>query len=567
MLILRIDLLTGRYVATSYTDRDQPEWPPHPARVFSALVATHHTAALPSADERRALEWLERQAPPAICASSTFETAARVTVPVFVPVNDVGVMPGFHEELASLREAIVAFDMLRQRQADATSVGLEAADRQLAKAEKVVTKEKARLETSIAKAVTPGTPNAAALAAAVAVLPERRVRQPRAFPSVTPLVPVIDLVWDAEPSPADRAALDALARRVTRIGHSSSLVACHLVNDAPAPEWVPADDGPRSLRVTSEGQLRRLEDEFARHREELPRALPCRLQGYSRRSEITQETARSVMGEDWIVFRRLSGPALPTRRAPDVASVLRDVLMKFAGVPWEILSGHEPDGKPSQRPHAVFVALPFVKGPRAEGGRTLADGTLLGAAIILPRGATRDERHHVLQAIGRWEAASGVESDDAPPTVRLFLGHHGELRLQRVEGAVSLRNLDPSTWSGSSRFWSTVTPLALDRNPGDLRARQAAEAAAAVGAAVATIGRGCVQIGLPAPAAVGISPISRFAGVESSVVYAPFPTKAGRLRRVLVHADLTFEIPVRGPVLLGAGRYSGLGLCLPREAE
>ena len=32
MLALRIELLTGRYVATAYDDRNTAEWPPHPAR-------------------------------------------------------------------------------------------------------------------------------------------------------------------------------------------------------------------------------------------------------------------------------------------------------------------------------------------------------------------------------------------------------------------------------------------------------------------------------------------------------------------------------------------------------
>ena len=39
MLALRIEYLTGTAVAQRRTDRSQPEWPPHPDRVFSALVA------------------------------------------------------------------------------------------------------------------------------------------------------------------------------------------------------------------------------------------------------------------------------------------------------------------------------------------------------------------------------------------------------------------------------------------------------------------------------------------------------------------------------------------------
>jgi CRISPR-associated protein Csb2 len=46
----------------------------------------------------------------------------------------------------------------------------------------------------------------------------------------------------------------------------------------------------------------------------------------------------------------------------------------------------------------------------------------------------------------------------------------------------------------------------------------------------------------------------------------PFPRKPGgsgsdKFTRVCVHAVLEFEERVEGPVLLGAGRYFGLGVC------
>jgi len=37
--------------------------------------------------------------------------------------------------------------------------------------------------------------------------------------------------------------------------------------------------------------------------------------------------------------------------------------------------------------------------------------------------------------------------------------------------------------------------------------------------------------------------------------------------RACVHAEIEFTEPVRGPVLVGAGRYFGYGLCLPRQAK
>ena len=36
-----------------------------------------------------------------------------------------------------------------------------------------------------------------------------------------------------------------------------------------------------------------------------------------------------------------------------------------------------------------------------------------------------------------------------------------------------------------------------------------------------------------------------------------------RVRRQLVHASLTFEEPVAGPLMLGSGRFLGLGLMRP----
>ncbi len=35
--------------------------------------------------------------------------------------------------------------------------------------------------------------------------------------------------------------------------------------------------------------------------------------------------------------------------------------------------------------------------------------------------------------------------------------------------------------------------------------------------------------------------------------------------RLLTHAVIRFDAPIRGPVVLGAGRFVGLGLCLPLD--
>ena len=69
MFAFVIDFITGMAVMTDPSSRENAEWPPHPARVFMALVAAHYeTKPLPDDGtvaaaawqrQRSALEWLE----------------------------------------------------------------------------------------------------------------------------------------------------------------------------------------------------------------------------------------------------------------------------------------------------------------------------------------------------------------------------------------------------------------------------------------------------------------------------------------------------------------------------
>ena len=89
MLAIEINFLTGRYVATAHNDRQQSEWPPHPARLFSAMVATWHESADFDPQEKAAMEWLEAQPPPSVAASPA---VARTVASHFVPVNDTAII-------------------------------------------------------------------------------------------------------------------------------------------------------------------------------------------------------------------------------------------------------------------------------------------------------------------------------------------------------------------------------------------------------------------------------------------------------------------------------------------
>ncbi|MDI7268255.1 MAG: type I-U CRISPR-associated protein Csb2 [Myxococcota bacterium] len=551
MLALEARFLTGRYVATSYSDRSHAEWPPHPARVFSALVATHYAETRPPPGERDVLDWLASLGAPEIAASRASE---RDTVTFFVPVNDLTVLGDFEEDVDAL---------------DAHRAGLPGASdpKERAKRAKALEKAERKLRDRFARAAQPGRESREDLDKASAALPEARLRQPRTFPSVTPDEPQVVLVWrEADPTEEQRQTLDALAARVVRLGHSSTLVSMRVVDDPGSPTWVPSEQGPLRLRVPVPDQLSRLDEGFALHQETQPRVMPAASQIYGRLAASgrpADDTMRSEFTDDWLVFRRAKGgPTLPITTCAAVARAMRGALLKHAvQPPPEMLTGHREERRVTDRTHLAIVPLPFVGGGRA-------DGSITGVALVLPRGVGNEDRRAVFGAVAAWEAWVREErpehaADDAPP-LALFLGRAGSLELVRMEESPGLRTLDPGTWCRAARRWLSATPVALDRNPGELRHRDSAKARAAFDEAEATICSACVRIGLPEPT-VTVQFAAPLAGSANVRHWPSYPPEKERTWRVLVHAALDFERPVMGPILLGAGRYLGLGLFRPEH--
>src|SRR5687768_2406645 len=93
MFALEVEYLMGRVLASTHNDRTTVEWPPHPARLFSALVAAYEECDLGDL-ARAALEWLETLPEPRIYAKPPeHEGFVRDAHGVFVPVNDSGAIP------------------------------------------------------------------------------------------------------------------------------------------------------------------------------------------------------------------------------------------------------------------------------------------------------------------------------------------------------------------------------------------------------------------------------------------------------------------------------------------
>ena len=90
--VIHVEYITGYAVAQ--TPGGEAEWPPHPARLFMALVAAVYETG-GDAGRLAALEWLETLAPPAVIASGGFE---RSRPDVYVPRNDATSQSGDEKE-------------------------------------------------------------------------------------------------------------------------------------------------------------------------------------------------------------------------------------------------------------------------------------------------------------------------------------------------------------------------------------------------------------------------------------------------------------------------------------
>lgn len=372
------------------------------------------------------------------------------------------------------------------------------------------------------------------------------------------------------PPPTLEAALRCLAQRVVRLTPSSLLVSVRVrvsTGDEPF-TLIPDDRGEVWLRVPRPGQLLQLQASSALHRAVDLRVLPASVQRYRRcAAPLTTEVRGGVFGADWEVLRcdMATSQRWPLTSALGIAHALRRVLFSYCEEPIpEILSGHTAAGSPSQRPHLAIVPLPHVGAPDA-------DGSLLGVALVLPRACSAADRRALRQALLRWvrarQAADGHLEDvgGALPALPLYLGASGTLPLHLLEQEADLRALRASTWAAAARRFVTVTPIALDRNPGELWRGTAAQQEAATTQATEILSTACARVGLPAPASIALQRGPLLQGGAPVHQYPAYPPMGKGPQRVLVHAALRFADPVRGPLLIGAGRYLGLGLLRPVE--
>lgn len=525
MLALEVEYLLGRAAATERHDRERAEWPPHPGRLFSALVdAAFQALTRDDLDAaREALRWLEKLPPPTIAAP---DAERREVIKVFVPVNDTEL-----PDIDALLDPPAPTPPKRSGKKPAPDP--EAAARQAAEK---LTKEAKRLDNAAEKAVE--------------LLPERRPRQERFFPVVIPDSPVVHFIWRDAPTDGVAAhgpVLGRIAAAVTYLGQSSSLVRVAVVEAAPEATFVPDPAGRHTFRVPAAGRLKDLERTHARGARPSP-GLYAAYRHVRETARVPAAEAEPALGD--VVVCQVRGPALPLGGATRLTLAVRDALIaatdRDPDTVKTLVSGHAPDGARTGAEHVAYV-------PLANVGHRHADGRVMGFAVVLPRGLDRfgDDRRGILQAVAGlakvWCGGDGFAAGpDAPPGVR----YEWDVTMPFEDLP---KSLDARPYTRPAQVWATVTPVLLDRH-----GEPAEETVAAAVRRAFTDPPEIVQ--------VVTSPVSWHRGAPPSHAFAS-RRRAGYQARHRVHARVEFRHPVRGPLVAGAGRYFGLGLFRALDSE
>ena len=502
-LVLEIEHLLGVAFSAQNPAVGVPDWPPQPDRVFSALVAAW-AARGERNDERRVLEWLEVQLAPEITASGGF---ARAVAKVFVPPND--------NEISDRALSSKWFQFLEQGERPPKKGGYRKQWRK-----------------------------------ALGVLPSERPKAERRFPAFRPDDAVVRFVWRNVNADAETmATLNALAADTPYVGHSSSLTRCRFRSDA-----VPARTALPRRRVYK-GRLAELERAYHGGYRPSP--------GANVHAMLPTEAgaAKSIFGDRWLILEHVGGEMPDLRAAALVGKALRYALMsgykrngQEAAVP-AVISGHAADGSPALVSHLAIAPLAFL-------GSQFADGRVLGFALIPPAdGQLLDDEdfRNALRAVAAWKEDKGRRE------LKLSFGF-GDLLLT-LSGEGARRSLNPAPYVALANTWGTCTPIVLDRH---LKAKRSDEREDEI---MGLVRDACANIGLPEPTRIST-------GKHSAVQAAPSAYRSGRAprwtgwrlpeslgSRQLAHAMIQFKERVRGPVILGAGRFIGLGLCRALDPE
>ena len=516
MLVLRVHLHDGRF-------HGRGAWPPAPARLFQALVAGAGAGGALRDPARSALAWLEARPHPWVGAP---EAGLGQRVTLFVPNNDADALGGDLGRLGKIRSGKVVQPRLFDASVPflyAWLVGGDTDDARQARAVCGLADDLYQFGRGIDLAWAWGEVVDGADWEGIAAAYPGRVYQP------SPGGGGIPLECPQQGSLASLVARhEATARRfhVEGRGRSRTVV----WSQPPAPRFAPvAYESPATRWVY---ELRRASGAEAGAFAPWPpmAALPLVV---ALRDAAVGRLERALPGQRDAIRRSLVGRQPDGRDAGPTAARVRIIPLASIGHPAADL-----------RIRRVLVEVPASCPLRPEdvdwafSGLPVADGSAEASRdAILQRG----------EGAAEWERRYGCGADVAATT------------------------------------WRTVTPAALSPHATDVRSARAAVAGrVATEGADRGEGAGLRDEDAPSPrgrAMAAVLQALRHAHVRAALAAVrvqrePFMGQGERAeafasgprftRSRLWHVEVTFASPVAGPLVLGDGRFLGLGVMAPR---
>ena len=350
---------------------------------------------------------------------------------------------------------------------------------------------------------------------------------------VTPRQPCVVYVWDTTPPPHTLQALRLRAARVGYLGAADSPVRVRVMTEEPASipgEQLlePSADGNAEvvINVPAAGDVQRLDrlyDAWSDRGAAVSRAqFPALRHGASYRTPCSENQGDRGEVVAWL---RLNA-AVSGRRITAVTGLFKQAVLcryqEIHGSPPAVLHGHGfgEDGYELAR----FLALP-------DAGFRRSRGRIHGLALWMPPGAGVSDR---------------LRARDAALAVKKLVGEGIEVSVAARLDEERPIAANPGRWCRRACRWITVFP-AIHERYGKLDQREVA--------------RWCRNAGLPEPVSFRSA---RGPLAHGAVDLAPVEVhRPGRPGRPYSHLEVRFAEPVRGPVVIGAGRQRGFGLCVP----
>ena len=347
---------------------------------------------------------------------------------------------------------------------------------------------------------------------------------------VTPRNPKVVYVWDADPEPS---LLQGLRRRAARIGYLGAADSPVRVRAMRGPlassaedAYVPDPVGDLGSTVPAPGDLLLLDRMYAAWVERGP--VVGRAQFPALRHEVIYRSpclAPAIESGVVVAWLRLA-QAVPGRRITTITELFKAAVLSMYedlyGEPPAVLHGH--GFRRRGYDLARFLALPDV-------GFRWSRGRIHGLSLWLPPGTPPRENSR---------------ARDAVLAIRRLVGPGVDVAVVPRDSIDRVAAANPGRWCASARRWATAFP-ALHERRGPVN--------------LGEVARWCRHAGLPDPVAARVA---RGPFVAGGLDLAPVEVnRAGRPALPYSHVELLFAEPVRGPVVIGAGRQRGLGLCVP----